>query len=82
MALWVARSGIINTRRQTNKAITIGRHAAEQSLICETVAKQAGTASLYRLVVDINPEAFANGINNVLWYCTRRDVEEFQDNAL
>ena len=63
--------------------LEIGRHAAELSLmICKTVAKQAGAASLCRLVVDLNPEVFANGIDNVLWYSTRRDVEEFRDNAL
>ena len=55
--------------------LVIGRHAAELSLmICETVAKRAGTAFLCRLVVDINPEVFANGIDNILWYSTRRDV--------
>ena len=48
--------------------LEIDSHAAELSLICEAVAKHAGTAFLCRLVVDINPEVFAKGSNNVLWY--------------
>ena len=31
---------------------------------------------------DINLGAFASGINNILWYSTRRDVEEVGNNAL
>ena len=49
--------------------------------MCETVAKQAGTAFLRRLVADINSEVFANGIDNVLCYSSHRDVAEVGDNA-
>ena len=48
--------------------LEIDRHAAELSLICEAVAKQAGTAFLSRLVAVINSKVFANGIDNILWY--------------
>ena len=43
--------------------------------------EQAGTAFLSRLVADINSGVFANGISNVLWCSTRRDVEEIGNNC-